>query len=73
MRREVCLATGGFYEGFAGSQMEDVDFSLRARLKGFSCRYVGEVVVLHLNQERNSRMGRKLELLWRAGEISLTC
>jgi GT2 family glycosyltransferase len=68
VRREVCLATGGFYEGFAGSQMEDVDFSLRARLKGFSCRYVGEVAVLHLNQERNSRMELNLKLLlarWR--------
>ena len=65
---EGSQGTGGFHEGFAGSQMEDVDFSLKARLKGFSCRYLGDVAVLHLNQERNARMGPNLALLlarWR--------
>ena len=68
VRREACLATGGFHKGFADSQMEDVDFSLKARLEGFSCRYVGDVAVLHFNQERNARREPNLDLLlarWR--------
>lgn len=60
-RREVCQSTGGFDEGYPGSQMEDVDFCLQARVRGFRCVYVGESVVTHLNQQRNDRFSENFQ------------
>ena len=40
------LAMGGFDEDFFASH-EDVDFSYRAQLRGWRCRYVAEAVVHH--------------------------
>lgn len=53
IRREVFNAIGGFDEGYVGSQMEDVDFCLAARRRGFTCVYTGEVEVVHHNHQRN--------------------
>ena len=53
IRREVFNAVGGFDETYPGSQMEDVDFCLKARRRGFGCRYVGTARIVHFNQQRN--------------------
>ena len=53
VKREVVKAIGGFDEGYVGSQMEDVDFCLKARLRGFKCVYAGTVPVVHYNHQRN--------------------
>jgi GT2 family glycosyltransferase len=44
--REVFDELGGFDEDFFASH-EDVDFSYRARLRGYRCRYVADAVVGH--------------------------
>lgn len=53
IRREVFPAVGGFDEDYVGSQMEDVDFCLRARQRGFRGYYVGTAAITHFNQQRN--------------------
>lgn len=53
VRREVVRAVGGFDEAFIGSQMEDVDFCLRARQRGFRCIYAGAAAITHHNHQRN--------------------
>lgn len=53
IKREVFLAIGGFDEGYIGSQMEDVDFCLKARRRGFKCIYAGDVSAIHHNHQRN--------------------
>lgn len=53
-RRDVCLATGGFDENYAGSQHEDADFSLRVRSRGYRCCYDGSVAAVHHNELRNT-------------------
>lgn len=54
-RREVSLATGGFDESYLGTQMEDVDYCLNARSRGFRCLYAGSTAVVHHNRQRNDR------------------
>ncbi len=51
MRRSLFEALGGFDEAFF-LYMEDTDLSLRARLAGFTCRYVPGSVVYHDYQLR---------------------
>ena len=51
---ETCLSIGGFDENYPGSQIEDVDFCLKARSRGFTCYYYGEMSVRHYNCFRNS-------------------
>ncbi len=58
LHRSVMLATGGFDELYLGSQHEDADFSLRARARGFSCCYNGEMAATHYNELRNARFSR---------------
>ncbi len=53
-KREVFRAAGGFDEEYKGSQMEDVDFCLKARSRGFICCYAGDASVKHFNCERNN-------------------
>jgi glycosyltransferase involved in cell wall biosynthesis len=53
VKREVFLAIGGFDEGYIGSQMEDVDFCLKARRRDFKCIYAGNVSAVHHNHQRN--------------------
>ncbi|MFT5823025.1 MAG: glycosyltransferase involved in cell wall biosynthesis [Crocinitomix sp.] len=53
IKREVFLAIGGFDEGYIGSQMEDVDFCLKARRRDFKCIYAGNVSAVHHNHQRN--------------------
>ncbi len=53
-RRRVCASIGGFDEAYLGSQMEDVDFCLKARSRGFFCFYAGSASVRHGNAERNN-------------------
>lgn len=68
IRREVWQSIGGFDEAYPGSQMEDVDFCLNARRKGFRCLYVGEAEAVHLNQQRNdcfSENFRRFHQRWR--------
>ena len=68
VHRSVVQATGGFDESYLGSQHEDVDFALRARARGFSCLYVGEVSAIHHNSLRNGRFRRNMDYLkarWR--------
>ncbi|HEY0512616.1 MAG TPA: glycosyltransferase [Thermoanaerobaculia bacterium] len=64
VRREVCRSVGGFDEAYRGSQMEDVDFCLKARRLGFRCRYVGETEVTHLNQQRNDRFSENFRIFF---------
>jgi GT2 family glycosyltransferase len=61
VRREV-WSIGGFDEAYPGSQMEDVDFCLKARSRGFRCRFTGETEVVHLNQQRNDRFSDNFRL-----------
>ncbi len=53
IKREVFLAIGGFDIGYIGSQMEDVDFCLKARRRDFKCVYAGNVSAVHHNHQRN--------------------
>lgn len=46
--RRSALAVVGDFDGDFGALFEDVDWSLRAQLAGFSCRYVPSAVVYHL-------------------------
>lgn len=61
IRREVWSA-GAFDEAYPGSQMEDVDFCLQARSRGFRCGYAGEAEVVHLNQQRNDRFSENFRI-----------
>ena len=45
-RRELIEAVGGFDEDFQAS-LEDLDFSFRAQLCGFKCRYVPTAILYH--------------------------
>jgi GT2 family glycosyltransferase len=63
VHRSVMLATGGFDESYLGSQHEDVDFSLRARARGFKCLYVGAAAATHHNLLRNGQLARNMEYL----------
>ncbi len=54
VKRRVCSAIGAFDETYQGSQMEDVDFCLKARTRGFSCFYAGSASVKHGNAERHN-------------------
>ncbi len=65
VRREVCRSIGGFDEAYQGSQMEDVDFCLKARLHGFRSCYAGEAAVTHLNQQRNDRFSENFRIFFR--------
>jgi len=58
--RSVALAAGGFDEHYTGSQLEDVDFCLRARARGFRCGYIGSAAVIHDNLQRNFSFGPNL-------------
>ncbi len=58
VNQAVCASVGGFDEHYVGSQMEDVDFCLRARSRGFRCYYVGGVAVRHYNCERNNQFSK---------------
>ena len=53
VERAVLRACGGFDERYTGSQLEDVDFCLKARARGFACAYVGDACALHENLQRN--------------------
>ncbi|HEV7428950.1 MAG TPA: glycosyltransferase [Thermoanaerobaculia bacterium] len=55
IRREVAVAVRGFDEDFVGSQMEDIDFCLKARQRDFRCVYAGSTAVTHFNHQRNDR------------------
>jgi GT2 family glycosyltransferase len=61
VKREVLTAVNGFDEGYAGSQMEDVDFCLKARQRDFKCVYAGNVEVIHYNNQRNDRFAENFE------------
>lgn len=63
VHRSVMMATGGFDERYAGSQHEDLDFSLRARARGFSCLYVGRAAAIHNNLLRNGHLTQNAEYL----------
>lgn len=60
MRRFVGLAAGPWDTNYTGSQMEDVDYALKARARGFRCAYVGRAAVCHHNLQRNYRMSENL-------------
>ena len=61
VKREVLMAVNGFDEGYAGSQMEDVDFCLKARQRDFKCVYAGSTSVIHYNNQRNDRFAENFE------------
>lgn len=63
IRREVAVAVNGFDEDFVGSQMEDIDFCLKARQRDFRCVYVGTAAVTHFNHQRNDRFDENFRLL----------
>lgn len=46
VRREVMKAVRGFDEDYECSQIESVDFCLKARLRNFKCLYAGVVTVV---------------------------
>lgn len=60
MRRAVALAAPPWNEDYTGSQLEDVDFCLQARSRGFECAYVGDAAVRHYNLQRNYRFSLNL-------------
>lgn len=60
MAREVALAAPPWNEDYTGSQLEDVDFCLQARSRGFECLYEGSVAVRHHNLQRNYRFSANL-------------
>lgn len=60
IRRSVGLAAGPWDVNYTGSQMEDIDYVLKARSRGFRCAYVGRAAVLHHNLQRNYRMSENL-------------
>jgi GT2 family glycosyltransferase len=67
-RRVALQSVGGFDESF-GAYFEDVDWSLRAQLAGWRCRYVPSAVVFHMG---SATLGRELNdftryHLWRNG------
>ena len=51
---DVCKAINGFDENYPGSQIEDVDYCLKARLRKFVCYYYGDIAVQHYNFFRNN-------------------
>jgi GT2 family glycosyltransferase len=53
VRREVAVAVGGFDTDYIGSQMEDIDFCLKARMRNFCSVYDGTVSAIHYNYQRN--------------------
>lgn len=55
MPTAVFRELGGFDEAFFASH-EDVDLSYRARLRGYTCRYVADAVVLHRGSATLGRM-----------------
>lgn len=61
-RRSVGLSAGPWDTRYTGSQMEDVDYVLKARSRGFRCAYVGTAAVVHHNLQRNYRMAENLPL-----------
>ncbi|MBI4375732.1 MAG: glycosyltransferase family 2 protein [Elusimicrobia bacterium] len=63
VRRDVFEATGGFDESFFPCQYEDLDFCLRARLKGFAVVYEGRLGLAHAHLLRDG--GRRDENLRR--------
>ncbi len=65
VRRHVVRAVGGFDEVYVGSQMEDVDFCLKARRRGFRCLYAGQVAVVHHNRQRNHSFADNFDLFYR--------
>lgn len=65
VKREVMMAVNGFDEGYAGSQMEDVDFCLKARQRDFKCVYAGTIPVIHYNNQRNDRFAENFERFMR--------
>jgi GT2 family glycosyltransferase len=73
IRREVFAAVGGFDESYPGSQMEDVDFCLKARRRGFKCCYVGSARIVHFNQQRNDYFDENFKLFCRkwSGSVEL--
>lgn len=60
IRRCVGLAAGPWDINYTGSQMEDVDYAIKARSRGFRCAYVGRAAVCHHNLQRNYRMSENL-------------
>ncbi|HEV7684318.1 MAG TPA: glycosyltransferase [Pyrinomonadaceae bacterium] len=60
IKREVVNAVGWFDESFLGSQLEDVDLCLKARLRDFKCVYTGSVSVVHYNNQRNDSFSENL-------------
>jgi len=59
-RRSVGLSIGPWNERYTGSQLEDVDYTLLARLRGFQCAYIGDATVRHYNLQRNYNLSRNL-------------
>ncbi len=53
VRREVVTAVAGFDDDYPASQMEDVDFCLKARRRDFKCLYSGLASAVHYNYQRN--------------------
>lgn len=75
IKREVLVAVNGFDEGYAGSQMEDVDFCLKARQRDFRCVYAGHVSVVHYNNQRNDRFAEnfgRFQLRWKQHDYLFT-
>lgn len=60
VKREVVNAVGGFDESYIGSQLEDVDFCLKARRRDFKCVYTGSLSVVHYNHQRNDSFSENL-------------
>ncbi len=58
-RRSAFEAVGYFDEAFF-AYCEDVDWSFRAQLRGFSCRYVPNAISYHLGSSTGARMGQRL-------------
>ncbi len=63
-RREMLEDVGGFDETFF-AYLEDVDLGLRARLRGWRCRYVPEAEILHQGHGSGIRGARYVRLMTR--------
>jgi GT2 family glycosyltransferase len=61
-RRRAFESVGYFDEAFF-AYGEDVDWSFRAQLRGFRCRYVPNAISYHLGSSTGTRLGRRLHYL----------
>jgi GT2 family glycosyltransferase len=59
MYRRAAFESVGYFDEDFFAYVEDVDWSFRAQLRGFRCRYVPGAISYHLGSSTSLRMGRR--------------